>query len=144
MKKFVRLDTVGEWRGTEHVSSVGVSSFVSGHEQFEEGVSCYELSNDGPAHAFESLFEYWNDTVMLKVNDYKNMQITVFEGEQIDGMGSDYEDLAICKRTIKEVPAYDIMKELIETYYEYHDYDELTDEEYINRMNDIYNKIMEG
>lgn len=133
MKKFIRLDTVGEWRGTEHVSSVGVSSFVPGYESFEKGVSCYRLDNQ--AEAFKSLLDYWTEIAMLdKAEDYEDMQITIFEGEQLEGIGSDYEDMAICERIIAEIDAKPIMKVAIEAYFEekYGDMDEEELDEILN------------
>lgn len=132
MKKFIRLDTVGEWRGTEHVSSVGVSSFVPGHESFEKGVSCYRLDNQ--AEALKSLFDYWTGIVMLdNADDYNDMQITIFEGELI-GEGSDYEDIATCERTLAEIDAKPIMKVALEAYFEekYGDMDEEELDEILN------------
>lgn len=134
MKKFIRLDMKGEWRGTEHVSSIGVSSFVSGHEQFEEGVSCYKLDNQ--AEALNDLREYWFETASITESDLENMQITIFEGELLDKWGSDGEDLAICKRTLKEIDAKEIMIKVDELYWDM-EYGDITEEEYEKELNKI-------
>lgn len=134
MKKFIRLDVKGEWRGTEHVSSVGVSSFVPGHEQFEEGVSCYRL--DDQAEALNDLREYWFETASITESDLENMQITIFEGELLDRWGSDGEDLAICKRTLKEIDAKEIMIKVNELYWDM-ECGDITEEEYEKELNKI-------
>ena len=134
MKKFIRLDRKGEWRGTEHVSSVGVSSFVSGHEQFEGGVSCYKL--DDQAEALNDLREYWFETASITESDLENMQITIFEGELLDRWGSDGEDLAICKRTLKEIDAKEIMIKVNELYWDM-ECGDITEAEYEKELNKI-------
>jgi len=139
MKKFIRLDTVGEWRGTEHVSSVGVSSFVSGHEQFEEGVSCYEL--DDRAEALKDLREYWFETAGITESDLEDMQITIFEGELLDIWGSDGEDLAICTKTIKEIEAKEVMMKVDELYWDM-EYGDITEEEYESEIKKICEELI--
>ena|SRR5690625_3034673 len=137
--KFIRIDTVGEWRDKEHVSSVGVSSFVAGHERFEEGISCYSLEN--PVSALEDLHNYWVVQVMLDMDEFDNMQITIFEGYKLDVMGTDHEDMAICERTIKEIPAREIMEKLDDLYWDL-DLGDIDHEEYENKINDLYNEII--
>ena len=134
MKKFIRLDMKGEWRGTEHVSSVGVSSFVSGYEQFEEGVSCYRLDNQ--AEALTELRDYWFETASITEDDLEDMQITIFEGELLDKWGSDGEDLAICKRTLKEIDAKEIMTRVNELYWDMENVN-ISEEEYEKELNKI-------
>lgn len=134
MQKFIRLDMKGHWRGKEHVSSVGVSSFVDGHEDFEDGISCYRLNDQ--AEALKSLLDYWTDIAMLKsAEDFKDLQITIFEGELV-GEGADYEDLATCERTIAEIDAKPIMEQILEPYFEekYGDMEEEELEEILNNV----------
>lgn len=134
MKKFIRLDMKGEWRGTEHVSSVGVSSFVPGHEQFEDGVSCYRLDNQ--AEALTELRDYWFETANITEDDLEDMQITIFEGELLDKWGSEGEDLAICKRTLKEIDAKEIMTRVNELYWDMENVN-ISEEEYEKELNKI-------
>ena len=134
MQKFIRLDTKGEWRGTEHTSSVGVSGFVEGHEQFEEGVSCYKL--DDQADALNDLREYWFETAGITAEDLEDMQITIFEGELLDKWGSDGEDLATCTKTLKEMDAKEIMIKVDELYWDM-EYGDITEEEYEKELNKI-------
>ena len=134
MKKFIRLDVKGQWRGTEHVSSVGVSSFVSGYEQFEKGVSCYRL--DSQAEALNDLRQYWFETASITEDDLENMQITIFEGELLDEWGSDGEDLAICTKTLKEIDAKEIMTKVNELYWDM-ECGDITEEEYEKELNKI-------
>lgn len=134
MKKFIRLDTKGEWRSTEHVSSVGVSSFVAGHEDFEEGVSCYKL--DDQAGALNDLREYWFETASIDEDDLEDMQITIFEGELLDKWGSDGENLAICTKTIKEMDAKEIMMKVENLYWDM-DCGVIEEDEYEEKLNEI-------
>jgi|SRR5690625_229338 len=113
MEKFIRLDTKGEWRGTEHVSSVQGMGEEFG--LWEKGISCYNLKDQDEALA--SLRDYWFDIASITEEDLENMQITIFEGEQLENeQGGDFEDLAICTRTIKEIDAKDIMIKINELH----------------------------
>lgn len=134
MKRFIRLDVKGEWRGTKHVSSVGVSSFVSGYEQFEKGVSCYRLDNQ--AVALNDLRQYWFETASITEDDLENMQITIFEGELLDEWGADGEDLAICTKTLKEMDAKEIMIKVNELYWDM-ECGDITETEYEKKLNEI-------
>ena len=134
MMRFIRLDMKGEWRGTDHMSSVGVSSFVPGHEDYEEGVSCYRL--DDQAEALNDLREYWFETASITEDDLENMQITIFEGELLDRWGSDGENLAICTKTIKEIDAKEIMMKVDELYWDM-DCGDIDEDEYEEALNEM-------
>lgn len=133
MKTFIRLDMKGQWRGKEHVSSVqGLGDEYV--ELFEEGISCYNL--DDKAYALDNLREYWFDTASISESDLENMQVTIFEGRLI-GQGSDWEDLAECERTIAEFEAKGFMM-YIQNLWEQKEWeDELTEEEYEEKLNKI-------
>lgn len=131
MKKFIRLDMKGHWRGAEHKSSMnglaGEWDEETGRDSWEEGISCYEL--DDKADALAELVEYWDEVASLhEIEDYKDMQVTIFEGEYI-GEGSDYEDIATCEKTILETDATDIMKPILEAKDEL-EFGEIDEEEY--------------
>src|SRR5690625_4196260 len=134
--KFIRIDMKGHWRGNEHQSSVGVSSFVEGHEMFEEGISCYDMTRKGMA--LDSLYEYWREIAMKHdAEEYEGMQITIFEGEKLDVDGADGEDIAVCERTLAEIDAVEIMEQIVELY-ERHEYDqELDYDEYLEELEKI-------
>ena len=119
MAKFIRLDTKGEWRGTEHVSSLlGLAEEWEG-AKFEDGISCYDLSDK--AEAIEALRHYWVEIASLdSIEDYEDKQITVFEGEQV-GEGSDWEVIATCEKTIKELEAKPIFEKIFEAEENYED-----------------------
>ena len=136
MEKFIRIDVKGEWMGTEHVSSL---NGLADESQFEEGISCYSLKNK--IDALENLRYYWQEIAMLNLSDYERMQITIFEGEKI-GEGSDWEDLAICQRTVAELNAKPIMQQIYELYEEREvnelDEDEgITEDEYEQQLANI-------
>jgi|SRR5699024_1089600 len=131
MTKFIRLDIKGEWMGTKHKSSM---QGLGEETYFEDGVSCYDLERKGMA--LESLFEYWNDVAMLSVDDYADMQITIFEGDKLDSQGSDWEDMAICTKTLVEMDAIDVMKRVSELY-EMHELDEIDYDEFIEELEKI-------
>jgi hypothetical protein len=131
MEKFIRLDMKGHWKGTDHRSSF---QGVAEEGYWEKGVSCFSLSD--VSYAIESLRSYWVDIASATESDFENMQVTIFEGTRI-GEGSDYEDLATCKRTILEIEAAPFMKEVTELY-ELFKYDEEIDEdEYNERLEAI-------
>ena len=132
MTKFIRLDIKGEWMGTEHRSSMqGLGEDAA---YFEDGVSCYDLTRKGMA--LESLFEYWNDVAMLRIDDYADMQITIFEGDKLDSQGSDWEDMAICTKTLVEMDAIDVMKRVSELY-EMHELDDIDYDEFLEELEKI-------
>ncbi|HSH24975.1 MAG TPA: hypothetical protein VLA13_05500 [Massilibacterium sp.] len=112
--KFIRIDTKGEWMGTEHKSSL---AGVEEHGVWEEGISCYDLEDQ--AEALKELLDYWTDIAMMTdAKDYANMQITIFEGEELEDQGSDWEQMAVCERTIAEIEAQPIMEKILEPYLE--------------------------
>lgn len=105
-EKFIRIDMKGSWRGKEHKSAFGDRDWTNTEE---EGVSCYSFEN--PVQGLEDLYDYWVIRVArCEIDDFKNMQITVFEGELLPECGSDGEELATCERTLLETEAYPIMK----------------------------------
>ena len=153
LQKFIRIDMKGHWRGTEHRSSVQgragecTCDFWCWCEEecycnkkckcggnWEAGISCYEIG-DNIAVALENLREYWTGIASCDIEDFRNFQITIFEGELLPVKGSDWEDLATCERTLYELEAYPIMKAVIEAHerictYGDPDEDEITEEEY--------------
>lgn len=132
LQKFIRIDMKGHWRGTEHRSSVqGLAEELG---LWEQGISCYQIG-DNIAEALENLREYWTDIASCRIEDFKDFQITIFEGELLPEKGSDWEDLATCERTLFELEAYPIMKAVIEAHerictFGEPDEDEITEEEY--------------
>lgn len=130
MSKFIRIDNVGEWKGTEHKSFLGSIN----DESYEGGISCYELEEG----CIELLYDYWKNDVWN--TDSTNRQITIFEGEKI-GCGSSFEDLATCTRTVLELPASMLFDRInffedVENGYEYYNKDE---EEEISLEDEIFN-----
>lgn len=136
MKTFIRLDQVGHWRGTEHVSSFlgagdDIESLnsdaellgVPGGVYFEDGISCYELDEDGVA----DLYNYWIVLAGISEDMIKNMQVTVFRGE-LNGYGTDGECVATCAETVKEFPATIIFEKWQEMQQRWFDDDETTAE----------------
>lgn len=132
MTKFIRLDMKGHWRGAEHVSSVQGMGEEFG--LWEKGISCYNLKDQGEALA--NLRNYWFDTAFISEEDLENMQITIFEGEQVETQGSDWEDIAICTRTIKEMDAKEIMLQ-INALHEDMICGEIDEWEYEEKLNEI-------
>lgn len=135
--EFIRLDIKGTWKDINHRSCFAGSSLVDADEniKWEKGISCYNLENT--LDAIENLYKYWSDIAMLSLDDYKNMQVTIFAGEKLDGCGSDGEDMAICTQTIKTLEAYDFIKkleeykEMLENYEEgYEDEPQIDDNKY--------------
>lgn len=128
MEKFIRIDRVGEWRGTEHVSSMqGLGDEI----YFEDGISCYAI--DDIQHALESLYRYWKDTVGNRsASDFEGFQVTIFEGEYV-GTGTEMEDLAECHRTLYELDAVAIMGALYDVMDDMY-YEEITEEEYVTQL----------
>ena len=118
MSLFIRIDNVGGWKGINHKSYLG----VIGEESFEGGISCYELEKG----CIEELYSYWKNDAWN--TESEGRQITIFEGKKI-GMGSSFEDLATCEKTIMELPAtilFDNIKffENIECGFEYYEDEE--------------------
>lgn len=132
--KFIRIDMKGHWRGEKHKSSVmGLGLYADVEDvSWEEGISCYRI--DDISHALENLRYYWQEVAMLDAEDFKNMQITIFEGKLLPVWGSDGEDLATCEKTLFELDAYPIMKKLYEAYDRYRWEGEITEEEYLEEL----------
>lgn len=142
MKKFIRLDRVGEWRGTEHRSSFqGRADDDEFGSQWEDGISCYCLEDYGIGEAIDHLRRYWMDVAMLNELDYANMQVTVFEGMKLDGMGFDSEDMAVCTKTLVEAAAQPFMSKVYELYDFYYE-EEISEIEYEQALSDLYIKLL--
>lgn len=137
MKKlFIRLDRKGEWLGTEHQSR------VAGNEEIlENGISCFELEDK--VCATEELSSYWNYNVGLNIDEYECMQVTIFKGEKIKEWGSDEECLANCIETVAEKEAKPFMEELEKIEDEF-DYDEITQEEYQDKIEILIDNLLKG
>lgn len=155
MKKFIRLDVKGEWRNTEHRSmrlGIGDECFCKGEctcagQGWESGISCYQLDSNHDGLAIEQLRRYWMEVAMLRIEDYNDMQLTIFEGEKFHGEGTDHEDMANCIKTILEVDAQPFMKKVMEAH-ELYDYEyflkyekELTEEQYLEMLGDILAEV---
>src|SRR5690606_15601884 len=97
---------------------------------WEKGISCYCL--DDQAYALDSLREYWFDIACIRKKDLEKMQVTIFEGYKI-GMGSDWEDIATCERTLAELYAFELMMYILELW-ELKAREEITDKEYENKL----------
>ena len=149
MDKFIRLDEIGTWKGTEHISKTSVYDGNYDEEldaedgnvygKMENGISCYKIYENDKTSAIEELYRYWDEVANFNLNEYKNFQVTIFEGIKQDEWGSDGEDLAICRNTIIQLDAYEFMKtvaeakEKVEGYFynkETDDFEEIEDEEY--------------
>jgi hypothetical protein len=166
MEKFIRLDVIGQWRGSEHNSMFGQAEetiteydyeydFETGENilvskeipagAWEKGISCYELKDI--AYAIEKLREYWMGIACFtNVSDYEDMQVTIFEGERVyDGFqkayGADYEDLAECTNTLYELDAVDFMSKVFAACEKFED-DEITEDEYYNTLEIIYHNAI--
>lgn len=134
--RFIRLDMKGTWRGKEHRSCIAGSVFSTEETIWEDGISCYSLEDK--VEAIENLHWYWTRIAMATLEDFKDMNVTIFEGYKLDTWGADGEDLANCIETIKEIDAYEFMrkvyeaKDKLEGLYENEngEYEEITEEEY--------------
>ena len=147
LEMFIRIDTVGEWKGKEHVSSVqGIAGncvcyeepcICGAEESWEEGISCYRFSKEDQADSFRDLFGYWTEIASLQdAEDYKGLQITIFEGYEV-GRGSDGEITATCEKTIAELDAYPVVKELLDLYFD----DYYGDDEDTERFEKVANEL---
>lgn len=131
MKKFIRIDEKGTWKGVKHISTSGDLDY--GKE--ENGISCYCL--DDPAYAVDRLRHYWFENAALQTaSEYEDMQITIFEGEKVDGVGADMEDMAVCTKTIAEFDAAPFMKKLFDAYMDYY-CEDITEDEYNKIITDL-------
>lgn len=142
MKKlFIRLDMRGHWRGTQHKSSMQGLANEYKEALFHDGISCYRL--DDPAWAIDRLRYYWTEiATMTRAEDYSNMQVTIFAGEELDKLGADGENLAICEETILETEAETFMRKVLKLYDLYYYEEELTEEEYYNELENLYKEIL--
>lgn len=146
MALFIRLDTKGEWRGTEHRSSMAGQAGIcvcmqtpcicNAEGSWEDGISCYGLKDK--SYALDSLRQYWSDIAMFRVEDYEkfNMQVTIFEGESLDSQGADWEEMAICTRTVAEYDAQPLMSKIYELH-ELYEGGEIDEEEYYEELEKI-------
>lgn len=110
MKKdiFIRIDIKGTWRGSEHRSG-GAWDFDN--ENPHDGASCYRIGN---GEGVEKLRRYWTEYAMLnRLEDYTDKHVTIFEGIET-GTGPDWEEIAVCKKTLAEVDAVEFMKKVFE------------------------------
>lgn len=125
MKRFIRLDMEGHWKGNEHCSTFAMDPEYWGEEtDWENGISCYALTKD-PAGALENLRYYWEHIAQMRGNytEPTTMLVTVFEGDLLETNGSDFEEMATCEKTISQFLAQEFMNEIIGAYnrYEYGD-----------------------
>lgn len=134
--KFIRLDRVGHWRHQDHRSSWG-GLWDEFPGLFARGVNCYSLTNT--AYSLESIRRYWFHTAMVDTEALSDFQITVFEGEKLDTIGSDLEDLTIPTATLKEIPAKDIMLRIQDLWMDERCV-EITESEYFSRLLEIAEK----
>jgi len=139
--RFIRLDMKGQWKGTEHRSSIAGSIFSTEETIWEDGISCYSLNDK--VDAIENLYKYWLEIAKATLEDFKNMQVTIFEGAH-NGYGADGEDLAICTETIKEIDAYQFMKKVYDAKDKLDGLYEDENGEYIEISKEEYNQILES
>lgn len=138
MEKFIRIDVKGHWKGTEHCSTLAMDPDFFGDEtRWEEGISCYTFEF-GKADALENLRKYWvgivgDDEASL----YKDKQITIFKGEDLGIEGADYENMATCTNTLKELEAVHIMQQVIEAWERWEIDQEIDEDEYMDILNNI-------
>lgn len=132
--KFIRLDIKGTWRGTEHQSHFASYDETGDDKDLEDGISCYYANIEG----IKKLWDYANNNMGLTNDSINNMQLTIFEGNW-SGTGSDYEELAWCTKTIKEIEASEwfekmyLAEEKQEGNYfneDLDDYEEISEKEY--------------
>lgn len=109
--KFIRLDIKGQWRGVEHQSRFVAWFETEDNRDLEDGISCYYANVEG----IKDLWHYANKRMSLDEKDFKNMQLTIFEGNW-SGKGSDDEELAWCTKTIAEKDAYEWYKKMCIAY----------------------------
>ena len=69
---FIRVDTIGQWKDTEHMSYFGLVE----EDHSEKGISCYELTEG----AIKQLYFYWKNDVYNTSSEGR--QLTIFEGEK--------------------------------------------------------------
>lgn len=139
MATFVRLDVKGTWMGTNHKSALGNED--EEHYAEEGGISCYRLDRH-PAEALKDLFNYWEYIASfdIKNGDYKNMQVTVFEGD-LAGTGSDMEEIATCAETLNEFDAQPFMQAISDAKFDF-DMKDITREEYDAKLIDILGRFV--
>jgi len=74
---------------------------------------------------------------MHNSEQYKEFQVTIFEGEMLDYWGSDGEEMAICEETIIEIDALPVMKTVIDAWNFKEIEGEITEEQYMETLNKI-------
>ena len=132
MEKFIRVDTIGQWRDTEHRSFIGGDCYDD--KMSEKGISCYNLENI--VEGIENLYHYWFKFCLADVSSFEGSQITIFEGEHTGEYGYDKEDLATCNKTLIEIPAHDIFSKIYEAY-ERLNCEEINEQEYKEILNGL-------
>lgn len=150
MDAFIRLDSKGQWRGKEHESSFqgrAGECFCEGkcncNGGWEGGVSCYRLHSFRDGEAIEQLRDYWMGVATFKKpEDYEDFQVTIFTGVKVNGIGSSWEDLAECHKTILEVEARSFMSRVIEGYHQYKYEGDLEEDEYIELLANLLEGLM--
>lgn len=127
---FIRIDVKGKWKGSEH-RSTGAWDFD--REDEHNGVSCYRVDR---GWGVEQLRKYWTEYNMLrKIEEYTDKQVTIFEGT-LTGDGPDFEDIAICEKTLAEVDAAEFMKKVFEVEEEF-TYGDINENEYHEKLNEL-------
>ena len=132
MAKFIRVDTIGQWRDVEHKSFIGGDCYDD--KMSEKGISCYELENI--VEGVENLYHYWFKFCLADVSSFESSQITIFEGDHTGEYGDDEEDLAECEKTLSEINAAEFFRGIVEAK-EQLDYEEINEEEYIKILNGL-------
>jgi len=142
--RFIRIDIKGHWRGRNHNSTLAMDPEFWGDEtNWEEGISCYNITTRGQAEALDELREYWVMHVGDdKLKDYTDKQLTIFDGEDLNTEGSNYEDMAVCHKTFVEMDAVPIMEKVIDIWKKYKEC-EIDEEKYMDLLKNI-NLIKEG
>lgn len=131
MNKFIRLDIKGTWKGVDHQSRTSGWFYEEDDMFLEDGVSCYYANVEG----VRDLYDYSQENMSLSYDDYKNMNVTIFEGEY-SGKGADGEELAWCTRTVKQIEAFEWVQK-VEKAIEMSDIDD-DGEYYDSKKNDYF------
>lgn len=132
MKKFIRLDFDKGFRGSEHRSS-----FTGDGEHFEDGISCYEISEETIVDSINELAKYWFETA--SECDFSKFDINIFEGEKV-GYGADWEDLATCENHLHCIDGK-LFDSVYELYWAKYD-EEISEEEYEIKIKNLFKKYI--
>lgn len=136
MQKFIRIDTKGHWKGNEHCSTVAMEPDYWGEEtEWEQGISCYSFAF-GQADALEELRKYWLEYVDSRLETYEDMQVTIFEGEELDVDGACGESMAVCYKTLKEFDAKPFLEKIDKIHKPFW-YEEIDEDEYMERLEKV-------